>query len=99
MEKEYIYYWYHHMMPDNERAKIASIFREKNYFEFIKYYKSLNMFGLEKGKYDEEFETFFPIIYFPNEISVYENGILVDTINILDRNNFNLITDNECECG
>ena len=29
MEKEYIYYWYHHMMPDSERAKIANIFREK----------------------------------------------------------------------
>ena len=97
--KEYNYYWYHHMIPDTERAKVQKILREKDYFEFIKYYKTLNSYGLEKGEYYEEFETFIPIVYFPNTIHVYENEILVDTINILDKNNFMLITDVECECG
>ena len=97
--KEYIYFWYHHMMPDYERAKIQKILREKDYFEFIKYYKTLNSFGLEKGRYYEEAEVFYPIIYFPNEISVYENGVFIEAISVLDKNNFMLITDTECECG
>ena len=36
--REYIYHWYHHMMPDNERQKIQMALDNKDYFIFIKLY-------------------------------------------------------------
>ena len=82
-----------------KEPKLPIFLEKKNYFELIKYYKTINSFGLEKGQYYEEFEAFCPNVYFPNEISVYENGVFVESISVLDKNNFMLITDTECECG
>ena len=37
--KEYIYYWFHHMIPENERKYIEKIIDKKDYNAFINLYK------------------------------------------------------------
>jgi len=34
----YIYYWYHHMIPEQERKEISETIRNKNYEKFLYLY-------------------------------------------------------------
>ena len=98
----YRYNWYHHMMLKKEREEIENCFKEQNYFTFIELYKQYNAKGLFSGFYSEEFETFFPMIYFPDCIYVYETKESIkpiDCINVLDKKNFLKINSVEYECG
>lgn len=42
---------------------------------------------------------FSPIIYLPDTITVFGKDLIVGYISVLDKNNFDLITWNEYECG
>ena len=98
--KEYIYYWYHHMMDDKRKNYIQTIINNHNYEAFIKEYKRLSIEGIKLGKFDEEFNSWFPIIFLPDTISVYDkNTNEIEYISVLDKDNFNKITYSECECG
>ena len=99
MNKEYIYYWYHHMMSNKERKEIEKIFKDKDYFAFIEKYKEYSIKSIKCGKYYEEFESWIPMIYFPDTIDIVEGDILIEKESILDRNSFKKITCVECECG
>lgn len=99
MKREYIYYWYHHMMPIEERKKIEQALDNKNYFDFINLYKKYTIESIKLGKYYEEFQAWCPMVYLPDYISVWENNELIDHISILDKKNFDAITAHENECG
>lgn len=97
--KQYIYYWYHHMMPVEERERIEKILQEKDYFAFIDVYKEYSIKAIEYGQYDEELHTWIPVIFLPENIIVWDNEEIVDSLNVLDKENFEKITYAECECG
>ncbi len=44
--KNYVYYWYHHMMSTDEREKIAQAIKNKDYYAFIVLYKKQQNFSL-----------------------------------------------------
>ena len=99
--REYIYHWYHHMMPDNERQKIQMALDNKDYFTFIKLYQEYGIKSFQYGKYYEEFQSWIPMTYLPSQIWVVENEDYEHStyVNILDKENFEKITFHECECG
>ena len=103
-EKEYCYYWYHHMaIPSEECQKIDKIILDHDWEAFMKYFKEYNnRYYTYKGKKHK-------LTYFPDVISVHddednyendddyiENGI---TDIPLNEENFKLITFAEHECG
>ena len=98
---EYIYYWYHHMMPNDEREKIRTALDNKDYFTFIELYKKYSIKAIQCGEYWEEFECWCPMTFLPSQISVIENEDYenITYVSILDKENFNKITYHECECG
>ena len=97
---EYIYYWYHHMMPDEQRKEIHETIENKNYFKFIDLYKKYAIESIKYGRYYEEFQAWCPMTYLPNYITVFdEQGEIIDELCILDKENFEKITYDECECG
>lgn len=97
------YYWYHHMMPTEEREYITEVINKHNFLEFVRLFKKWNAVGLVEGKLyrDEPNEpiSFFPMWFLPQE-AYYENenGEL-QSVNILNEKDFSRITFNECECG
>jgi len=97
--KEYIYYWYHHMMPGKEQEEIFQAINQKDYFKFIELYKKYSILALQHGKYYEEFQSWIPMTYLPDGISVWEKNRYIETISVLDKENFEKITYTECECG
>ena len=98
--KEYIYYWYHHMMPEKERKEIQTTLDNKDYFRFIELYKEYSIKAIQYGKYYEEFSTWCPMIFLPDTISVYDsNTETFEYISVLEKENFEKITYSECECG
>ena len=97
--KEYIYYWYHHMISSLEIEKIQASIENKKYFDFIELYKEYSIKAIKKGQYSEEFKTWIPMTFLPDSICVYEKDKIVDYISILDKENFEKITYAECECG
>ena len=98
--KEYIYYWYHHMMPEKERKEIQTTLDNKDYFGFIELYKEYSIKAIQYGKYYEEFSTWCPMIFLPDTISVYDsNTETFEYISVLEKENFEKITYSECECG
>lgn len=99
--KEYIYYWYHHMMPDNERKKIQTALDSKDYFAFLELYQKYGIKSFQYGKYYEEFKAWIPMTYLPSQIWVVENNDYDNStyISVLDKENFDKITFHECECG
>ena len=97
--KIYNYYWYHHMMPKKEREKIESALFNKDYFSFIELYKKYSIQAIKYGNYIEELEVWCPMVYLPDGISVWDDDTYIETISILDKNNFEKITFSECECG
>ena len=97
---EYIYFWCHHMMPEKERKEISEIIRNKDYERFVKLYQKYTISAILEGSFNEEFQTWYPMIYLPEEITVFnEKDEIVDTLNILCKDNFMKITYEECECG
>lgn len=99
--KKYAYYWYHHMMPEKEREEIFQAIKDKDYFRFIELYKKYNILAIRQGTYSDEFESWSPMTYLPDGISVWdtEKEECLETIYILDKENFMKITHTECECG
>ena len=98
--KSYSYYWYHHMMPIEEQNKISAVIQNKNFFEFINLYKEYLIKAVQNGKYYKEFNSWIPMIYLPDTISVYDSETeIIEYIFILDKENFEKITYSECECG
>lgn len=99
--KEYAYYWYHHMMPKNERQKIEAALSNKDYFAFIDLYKEYSIKAIEFGEYYEELKTWIPMIFLPSEIVVTENEDYGNStyVSVLDKENFEKINFYECECG
>lgn len=98
--KTYVYYWYHHMIPDIERNKINKALIDKNYFDFIELYKTYKIKSVEYGQYDNNFSSWYPMTFLPSTISVYDNNTdTIDYISVLDKENFEKITHFECECG
>lgn len=99
---EYIYYWYHHMMPDKERKVIERVLAEKDYNSFIDLYKKYSIKAIELGFYDERFKCWTPMIYLPTEIVAYnENNDIIENqyLSVLNQEDFYKITYAECECG
>lgn len=70
--KEYTYYWYHHMMPEEDRKEIEQVLAEKDYEAFVELYKKYSILAVEYGSYNEEFETWFPMTFLPDYIGVYD---------------------------
>lgn len=97
--KNYIYYWNHHMIPEKERFKIKEAVDKKDYFSFINLYKKYSIKAIELGQYYEEFQSWIPMTFLPDKISVYDNDNFVEFLSILDKENFEKITFQECECG
>lgn len=96
---EYVYYWYHHGMPHSERQRIYEAIEGHDFEAFIYFYKKYTIQGIRNGFYSDEFNCWFPIIYFPNSISVFSGKEIIDVIDIFDKENFDKITFNECENG
>lgn len=96
---QYIYYWYHHMMPDNERKEIEKALNEKDYFKFIDLYKKYSIEAIKYGQYIEEFQSWCPMIFLPDQISIWNGDNHEGYLSILDKENFEKITHHECECG
>ena len=96
---QYIYYWYHHMMPDNERKEIEKALNEKDYFKFIDLYKKYSIEAIKYGQYIEEFQSWCPMIFLPDQISIGNGDNHEGYLNILDKESFEKITHYECECG
>ena len=99
MEIQYIYYWYHHMMPSKEKEKIEKALNEKNYFDFINLYKKYAVKAIELGEYVEEFQSWCPMIFLPHQISIWVENKHKGYLSILDKESFEKITYCECECG
>ena len=97
--KEYIYYWYHHMMPSEERKEIEKVLNEKDYFKFVDIYKKYSIESINNGFYDEEFCCWSPMIFLPTQISVWDGDEHEGYVSILEKENFEKITFYECECG
>lgn len=99
--KHYIYYWYHHMMPDDERNYIQSVLNNHDYEKFIELYKEYGKQALDYGHYSEEFETWYPMTFLPDYISIYDDKDeeRIDEAYILDKEAFMKIEYSECECG
>lgn len=97
--KTYNYYWYHHMMPNDERKKIENALNDKDYFAFLELYKKYSIQAIKYGSYYKEFNSWIPMTFLPNQISVWDGEDFIEYLNILDKDNFDKITHHECECG
>lgn len=95
----YVYYWYHHMMPKDERKNIEKVLDEKDYFEFLNLYKKYTIQAIKLGEYSEELQSWIPMIFLPNYISCWDGEDYLYDLPVLDKNNFEKITDYDCECG
>jgi hypothetical protein len=94
------YYWYHHMMSNKDRNQVELAIKNKDFDTFINYYKAYNSLGLAQGRIIEEFNSFCPIVFFPSEAQVEDdNGNILATIDILNKDNFMKIDESESECG
>ena len=96
---QYIYYWYHHMMPDNERKEIEKVLNEKDYFKFIDLYKKYSIEAIKYGQYIEEFQSWCPMTFLPDQISIWNRDNHEGYLSILDKEKKKKITHHECECG
>ena len=57
--KSYNYYWYHHMMPQEEQKIIFEAIQNKDYDKFIELYKAYSILAIKHGKYYAEYMTDF----------------------------------------
>ena len=98
--RKYNYYWYHHMaMTPNDIKEVKESIENKNYFKFIELYKLYTLKAIQYGKFNEEFNSWIPMIFLPDTISVWDGDNFIEYLNILNKDNFEKITFNECECG
>ena len=82
------------------RIKLVLLFKIKIFFEFIDLYKEYLIKAVQNGKYNREFNSWIPMIYLPDKISVYDSETKTfEYISALDKENFEKITYSECECG
>lgn len=97
---ELTYYWYHHMMPSKDRKAIQKAIDSHDFETFISFYKKYNSQGIKDGYIEKnEFNSFIPIIYLPDQASFISNNNEVLFLNILEIDNFNRISYSESECG
>ena len=90
--KHYNYYWYHHMIPNDERQKIQHTIDSKDYERFVELYKEYAIKAVIYGSYKT--------VFLPEYISVYdEETKKAEFVSVLDRNEFNKITHSESEFG
>ena len=83
-----------------EIIKIFANDTNLDYFKFIELYKEYSIKAIQYGKYYEEFGTWFPMIFLPDIITVYDSDKeTFEYVSILDKENFEKITYSECECG
>ena len=82
-EIQIVYYWYHHMLPSDERNAIQRSTDEHDY-ELFKFWK----YQLDK------LET----CCLPDEVYVYSGDDFIGSIPMGEQA-FSLITYSECECG
>ena len=79
------YYYYYHLNPDFPKEEIKKAINSHDYTTFMKFYN--------QWKNDD-------LYYLPDVAFIYDE---IDDkggyLNILDEQNFNLITDCEYECG
>ena len=84
---DYIYYWYDHMLlrSNGDAQKVEEAINNKDFDAFMK---------LKKKYSERKWE------YFPNVIHVWKDGEgFVGELDVNVRENFNLITHHEYECG
>lgn len=80
---EIIYFWYHHLHPEVNKKKICAAINNHDWKTFKEW--------LEWQK-EQEF------VYFPENAVVYINGEYFGEL-LINEETFNLITDNDYECG
>lgn len=102
--KEYCYYWYHHMMPSDEIKAISESIQNHDFKTFINFVKKWNGYGYQNGLIldtDDDKEFYFhPIIYLPSHASYWnKEKQQMEYIDIFREKYFNQITFEECECG
>lgn len=99
--KQYIYYWHHHNMPEKDRKEIEMALINKNFNKFIELYKIYSTLAIKYGRYDEEFEAWFPLTFLPNTVAVYntETEEFEEDEYVLSKSSFMKIIDYDCECG
>lgn len=99
--KQYIYYWYHHMMPEEDREEIEQAIRGKHFDKFIELYKKYAVLAIKFGSYNEEFETWFPTMFLPDKIAVFntETEEFEEDEYALSKPAFMKITYEKSECG
>lgn len=78
-----VYFWYHHFNPKVNERKIEVAINNHDWKTFEKW--------LEWQK-EQDF------VYFPESAVVYINGEYYGEL-IINEDNFNLITENDYECG
>lgn len=97
---EYNYYWYHHMLPDEERKEIQNAIESKDYDKFLELYKEYQIKAIEDGFYSEEYKTWYPMTYLPDTVYVYKDDSEEPELEyIACKSTFKAITHSECECG
>lgn len=82
-EFEIIYFWYHHLNPKVNKRKVETAINNHKWKKFKKWLK-----------WQEEQD----FVYFPEYAVVYINGEYFGRL-LINEQTFNLITDNEYECG
>ena len=99
--KSYTYYWYHHMIPNNEREYIQNVLDNHDYESFIDLYKNYGKLALDCGHYSEEFETWYPMTFLLSYIYIYDDKDeeIIEETYVLNKEAFMKIEPSECECG
>lgn len=82
-EIQIVYYWYHHMLPSDERNAIQRSIDEHDYALFKAWRTKLNSSAM---------------CYLPDEVYVYSGDDFIGSIPMGEQA-FSLITYSECECG
>lgn len=82
-EIQIVYYWYHHMLPSDERNAIQRSIDEHDYALFKAWRTKLNSSVM---------------CYLPDEVYVYCGDDFIGSIPMGEQA-FSLITYSECECG
>ena len=88
MAKEYIYYWYDHLVLrfNGDAEKVSAAIETKDFDTFLKFKKKYS-----RSKW----------LYFPDVIHVWDDSVgdFVEDLDVNVRENINMITHAEYECG
>lgn len=93
-EVRVIYGWWPIDLSESEIDKIEQTIKDKDFKKFVNYYKKYNGFGLQEGEFDEE-GNFTCKWYLSNMAYILEkdNDVILDTINIFEKANFEKINE------